>query len=119
MTPLRPTSDLGFRKIFGSMEHREVIAAFLKDMFGIIVDPKDIRIRNPYTFQSYAHPSKEKGSQLLSRERDITLTVIDAPNVTIELQLANHEAFLERVLLYLTDLYSSTYAGDMEPYPTP
>ena len=118
---VRPTEDLMFRKLFSSVEHRDIISGFLAEVLGLKVNPEDIVIKNPYSIKSYLEEKRKAEigvtGQLLTegavalREvvHDVTLSIIDTADVTIEMQLAEPNDFLKRMHYYLDDVYLSNY----------
>ncbi|MDR0591890.1 MAG: hypothetical protein LBG60_01260 [Bifidobacteriaceae bacterium] len=46
---LRPTGDLGFKKLLASEGHKAVTRGFVADFFGIEASLDEIRIQNPYS----------------------------------------------------------------------
>ena len=117
---IRPTGDLAFKKLFASEENREIIKHFLADILGIETTADQINIRNPYSIHSYlqqratlagaaANDHSEIAVRLRETQRDVTMTVIDVGDVTIEMQVLEPEHFIERAHYYLDDLYISNY----------
>jgi predicted transposase/invertase (TIGR01784 family) len=118
---VKPTEDLMFRKLFSSVEHRDIISGFLGDVLGLNVRPEDIVIKNPYSIKSYLEEKRKADAEVASRSgtgrivtlrevvHDVTLAIIDTADVTIEMQLAEPNDFLKRMHYYLDDVYLSNY----------
>lgn len=121
---VKPTEDLMFRKLFSSPENREVIAGFLNEVLRLKVEPEKIDIKNPYSIKSYIAEQKKQEQAVAAAEaagdiskvmelretiRDVTLSVINVGDVTIEMQLAKVEPLLKRLHYYIDDVYVSNY----------
>jgi len=115
-----PTMDLMFKKLFSCIEHKNVIQGFLNEVLGLDVDADDIVIKNPYSIKSFEEDVKrieeaegegdiEKVTKLRQTIRDVTLSVIDLADVTIEMQLAKPKDFLTRMHYYLDETYTGNY----------
>jgi len=104
-----PTSDLAFKKILASEDHKTVTQGFLKDFFGVDVPLDDIHIVNPYSIHAYEEDGKT-GRRKVFREtsRDVTIAVSLA-DVTVELQMHRTPAFIERSIYYATDMQNARY----------
>jgi len=107
-----PTSDLAFKKILASEDHKSVTRGFIKDFFGVDVELDDIRIVNPYSIKAYPKPGRGKrrgkGQMLRETRRDITIEATVA-DVTVEMQLYWDPAFVLRSLYYALDLFMRRY----------
>ena len=107
-TAVLPTSDLAFKKILASNDHKSVTQGFIKDFFGVHVEVDDIHIVNPYSIKSYPKPGKDKSQVLRETRRDVTIE-LNLADVTVELQLYRDPAFVQRSFYYLADLYTHRY----------
>jgi len=107
---IRPTSDLGFKKILASDDHKTITQGFIADVFGLQVSVNEIDIRNPYSIKAYEEHIKAEGVQqrLHQTLRDITISV-NAVDVTVELQICREISFVKRAYYYMADLYTSHY----------
>ena len=134
-----PTNDLASKKVLANPEHKEIIQGFIHDFLNLDISVDEIKIMNPYSVKAYRamltakqaaearvetpanefanEPAGESlsdlgsprfGVQLRKIVHDINI-VIDTADVTIEMQIANHDAFMKRVHLYLADVYASNY----------
>jgi len=104
-----PTSDLAFKKILASNDHKTVTQGFIKDFFGVLVEVDDIRIVNPYSIRAYREAVGD-GSRPVLREtlRDVTIE-LSLADVTVELQLRPQTTFLYRGFLYLAEVFLRGY----------
>lgn len=96
---INPTNDLGFKKIFGSVENTDILIDFLNAMIynGAAVI-EDLTILNPYQLP-YLPGSKES---IL----DIKAKLANGTKVLIEMQLANVTGFDLRVLYNTAKAYA-------------
>ena len=101
-----PTTDLMFKKILASNDHKTITQGFIADFFGVDVELNDIRIVNPYSISAYPHMGG--GRRLRETLRDVTLEVRNT-NVAVEMQLRAHETFPKRGLFYWADLFTGGY----------
>jgi len=104
-----PTSDLAFKKILASEDHKTVTQGFIKDFFDVHVEVDDIRIVNPYSIHAYQEAA-ENGTYQVLREtlRDTTFD-LSLADMTVEMQLTNQDVFLYRGFLYMGDLFRQGY----------
>ena len=108
---LNPTSDLGFKKILASEDHKTITKGFIADLFGLEASLDDIHIVNPYSIDVYDEQAKAGGEveqRLRQTLRDVTVSV-DTVDVTVELQIRVEASFIKRAWYYHTDLYTSHY----------
>ena len=110
---LRPTSDLGFKKILASEDHKTITQGFIKDFFGLNVELDDIHIINPYSIHKFE--DGESTQKLRQTLRDITIQV-DSADLTVEMQVRREGHFIQRALYYLDDLYVSHYNQHQHRY---
>jgi predicted transposase/invertase (TIGR01784 family) len=100
---MSPKNDFAFRLLFGDEKNKEITIAFLRAMLHIPV--KDIKIKDPYLLKQMA--GDKTGIP------DIRIVLDSGVQVDVEIQLTDHPAIRERVLFYLSRLYSSQIsAGD-------
>jgi len=114
-----PTYDLAFKKILANPEHPEIIQGFIRDFLDREVAVDDIRILNPYSIDDYVSPQEisnvnpdtesPDGEGLLELIHDVTITVIETLDLTIEMQLAKHPDLMKRSHMYLADVYRKNY----------
>jgi len=102
-----PTTDLGFKKILASTDHKTITQGFIADFFGLDVDVDDIRIVNPYSIQPAAGGLVGQ-RKLAETFRDITVEIANA-DLCLEMQVVRDASFVKRALYYLDDLYTSRY----------
>ena len=113
---LRPTSDLGFKKILASEDHKTITQGFIKDFFGLQVDLDDIHIINPYSIHAIEESTDGEAAQKLRQTlRDITIQV-DSTDLAVEMQVRREGHFIQRALYYLDDLYVSHYNQHQHRY---
>ena len=109
---VRPTSDLAFKKLLGSENHKRVTAGFIHDFFGLDVEPGEIRFADPYSIEAFTPPDGlddvDRWRWLREIRRDVTID-LDTVDVTIEMQVWHHRSFVRRALLYATELYGRRY----------
>jgi len=108
--PYLPTNDLLFGKLFGRKSNLEIIQGFLHDFFNLVVPTTAIHIVNPYSIDNYDKPHITAGKGLQETRRDITMTIINLGDITIEMQIANRRGFIQRAVFYNIDLFHSNYA---------
>jgi len=109
-----PTTDLGFKKILASNEHKTITQGFIADFFGLHVKLDDIHIVNPYSIKTYPDPTQDDPAQILRHtSRDVTVEV-DLVDMTVELQMRHQPTFVQRAYYYLADLYTSGYNRDLD-----
>jgi len=104
-----PTTDLGFKKILASNEHKTITQGFIADFFGLHVKLDDIHIVNPYSIQPMTASGTDAPQKKLRETlRDITVEIAGA-DVTIEMQMLREPNYTKRALYYLAELYTSNY----------
>jgi predicted transposase/invertase (TIGR01784 family) len=94
---MSPKNDFAFRLLFGDEKNKEITIAFLRAMLKIPVE--DIKIKDPYLLKQIA---KDK-----TGISDIRIVLDSGVQVDVEIQISDHPAIKERVLFYLSRLYSS------------
>jgi len=113
---LRPTSDLGFKKILASEDHKTITQGFIKDFFGLQVGLDDIHIVNPYSIHTIEQIEDGVATQKLQQTlRDITIQV-DTADLAVEMQVRKEGHFIRRAMYYLDDLYVSHYNHQQHRY---
>src|SRR5690606_15637088 len=87
-----PLTDFGFKRIFGSEQHKDLLIAFLNELFN---GRKEIRglVYNP---QEYNGPAKHYRRTIF----DITCTGADGETFIIEIQRAPQKHFADRAVFY-------------------
>jgi len=102
----------------GSPESKPLLAGLLKDFYDTAVKPDDILIVNPYSIKQFIDEGRESldsegklrtGSQFLETKRDITCTIVNTADFTVEMQVARDSRYLKRILYYWADLYMNNY----------
>jgi len=115
MGTIKPTGDLGFKKILASHNHQRVTQGFIADFFGLKVRLADIHIADPYSIKSYQERlgADEAGIQQRLHEtiRDVTVAVKNV-DITVEMQIRTERHFVARAYYYLADRYTSHYRED-------
>ena len=114
-----PTNDYAFKALFADSRHLEITAGFLKDFFGIVVPPAEIRFLRDSSVASLAYhddATDEELQQLVETIRDITIG-IDLADLTVELQVVPQERFIWRAVHYLTNAYNTRYDATKGPMP--
>jgi len=118
-----PTTDLAFRKLLGSNESKPLLAGLLKEFYNTSVRPEEISIINPYSIKQFANDTEDATettrqplvqSQFVETKRDITCTIINTADFTIEMQVAHDRTFIKRILYYWADLYMHNYSKNNE-----
>jgi len=104
-----PTSDLAFKKILASNDHKTVTQGFIKDFFGVHVEVDDIHIVNPYSIHAYREAA-ENGTYPVLREtlRDTTFA-LSVADMTVEMQLRPQSTFLYRGFFYMGEVFRQGY----------
>ncbi|BDR55825.1 Rpn family recombination-promoting nuclease/putative transposase [Xylocopilactobacillus apis] len=97
-----PSSDLQFKKLFGSPENEWILVAFINDLLDL--DVESAKVGNPYNIRSF-----HKNSGLQVTEVDVIARLADGTLVTIEMQIAHKAFFIERLMHYLAEKYSSNF----------
>ena len=122
-----PTNDLAFRKLFSDERHKDVLAGFIRDVFGLKVEPVDLQITDPYSIEmlpSTLFPLRgKKREELRQRLRDVTVLVNlarhhrgdDDPNsghglsfgpvITLEMQVQPQRPYVARALNYASGVF--------------
>ncbi|MCL2491093.1 MAG: Rpn family recombination-promoting nuclease/putative transposase [Propionibacteriaceae bacterium] len=101
---LRPTSDLGFKKILASEEHKTITQGFIKDFFGLDVELDDIHVVNPYSIPAFEADAPVLGLQ--KTLRDITIQVVNADSAVV-IQVHKEVHSVKRAVYHLSNLYVS------------
>ncbi|MCC3510071.1 MAG: Rpn family recombination-promoting nuclease/putative transposase, partial [Microcoleus sp. PH2017_17_BER_D_A] len=96
MNFINPKTDFGFKKIFASPQHKEVLISFLNAMlYNAEIDP-------------YAAPAI---TGLKDTYLDVKAKITGDTTVIIEMQVINVEAFTKRVIYNA----AKTYATQLKP----
>ena len=100
MTFLNPKTDFAFKKIFGSIQSKEILISFLNAMLyqdqAII---EDLEIINPYQPAQIA--------TLKDTFFDVKAKLKNGTSVLVEMQVLNIKAFSQRILFNATKAYST------------
>ncbi|MDR2637943.1 MAG: Rpn family recombination-promoting nuclease/putative transposase [Zoogloeaceae bacterium] len=97
---LPPKSDEVFKMLFGNEQNKEILAGFLKAVLPLPDDDyEEIEILNPFL------PGEALNDKI--GILDLKLRLKSGRLIDVEIQVANHAAFRERVLYYLTRLFTS------------
>ncbi|BDR59672.1 Rpn family recombination-promoting nuclease/putative transposase [Xylocopilactobacillus apicola] len=106
-------NDLIFKKIFGRKENFWILQAFIYDLCGILI--KDISYLDPTKIFSMRHSGQKNKltdaqiSTLRTRIVDILAEIDGQTMLTLEMQVRKTEYFLERIVLYIADVYGYNY----------
>ncbi|MGK7890242.1 MAG: Rpn family recombination-promoting nuclease/putative transposase [Leptolyngbyaceae cyanobacterium] len=99
MVFINPKTDFAFKKIFGSVEHKDILISFLNGMLYDGTDTvQDLTILNPYQSPRIRGV---KDSYL-----DVKAQLQDSTTVIIEMQVLNLEGFEKRILYNAAKSYS-------------
>jgi len=92
-------TDYAFKKVFGSVENKDILIEFLNSILDINYKIKDLTIVDPYNIPML------KGMK--DTFVDVKAILEDNSKVIIEMQVLNHEAFEKRVLYNMAKNYST------------
>ncbi|MDR0990894.1 MAG: hypothetical protein LBL92_06015 [Propionibacteriaceae bacterium] len=115
---LHPTQDLLFKKMLASPGHLSVTQGFIRDFFDLEVPLENIHLTHGYSIGHYTKILRDhlddlhEVRRLFHVERDITIQV-QVADLTIELQIQPHMAFLKRLLYYGFRRYTENYRPDI------
>ena len=101
MEKILPTNDLLFKKTFTSTGHEHILLGFIQDILG--ENFKNVSTRETYDIR------KLDINKLGRTEVDILAQNTEGELVTIEMQVSNHDYFIERTLYYLFRAYGKQY----------
>ena len=101
MEKILPTNDLLFKKTFTSTGHEHILLGFIQDILG--ENFKNVSTRETYDIR------KIDINKLGRTEVDILAQNTEGELVTIEMQVSNHDYFIERTLYYLFRAYGKQY----------
>jgi predicted transposase/invertase (TIGR01784 family) len=105
---ISPTSDLAFKKTFGSVEHTDIISGLINDFFDIIAE--DITIANPYSIDICNEFKDGEDINVLRQTfRDIAVSFKTAEFVS-ELQIKKTKFFDERSIYYPFKRFCDNYS---------
>lgn len=96
---LNPRIDFAFKKLFGSVENKDILISFINAVVEQQCRIKDVTLLNPYNHKEY--PS-DKLSIL-----DIKATDEEGRQYNIEMQLNDQVCYNQRALYYWSKLYAS------------
>jgi predicted transposase/invertase (TIGR01784 family) len=92
-------TDYAFKKVFGSVENKDILIEFLNAVLDLNYKIKDLTIVDPYNIPML------KGMK--DTFVDVKAILEDDSKVIIEMQVLNHEAFEKRVLYNMAKNYST------------
>lgn len=101
MEKILPTNDLLFKKTFTSTGHEHILLGFVQDVLGESFT--NVSTRETYDIR------KLDINKLGRTEVDILAQNTEGELVTIEMQVSNHDYFIERTLYYLFRAYGKQY----------
>src|SRR5690606_12984962 len=87
-----PTTDYGFKRIFGSEVNKDLLIAFLNDLFRGRKKIKDL----VYNKNEHVGATEETGAVIF----DLTCTADDGGKFIIEVQRSRHKNLKRRMLYY-------------------
>ncbi|MEG4119747.1 Rpn family recombination-promoting nuclease/putative transposase [Microcoleus sp. N9_B4] len=104
MNFINPKTDFGFKKIFASPQHKEVLISFLNAMlYNAEPTIQDLEIIDPYAAPTI--------TGLKDTYLDVKAKITGNKTVIIEMQVINVEAFTKRVIYNA----AKTYATQLKP----
>jgi len=108
-----PTNDYAFKCVFGNPQHLDITAGFIRDFFGIDVEPAEVRLLSSASIGQTdpANLDAEGRRRLYHTMRDITLEIIPA-KITIEMQVYSERSFIKRSFYYASKLFADGYGSD-------
>ncbi len=106
-----PTSDIAFKKVFGSDQHTAILISFLNAVLDLQGDKAiaELTILNPY--------QAPKISLLKETNLDVRATTNGGVTFIVEMQVEKQDYFAKRALYYTAKAYVSQIAK-AEQYPT-
>jgi len=96
-------TDYAFKKVFGSVENKDILIEFLNSILDLNYKIKDLTITDPYNIPML------KGMK--NTFVDVKALLEDDSKVIIEMQVLNHESFEKRVLYNMAKNYSIQLDG--------
>jgi len=106
---IKPTGDLAFKKVFGTIGNEDIIEGLIEDFFDI--KPKEIVIKNPYDIKAYSKLDVKTGEEyviLRQTLKDVGAT-FSAGDFTAEMQIQSTDTFGKRMLYYPFSLFCSNH----------
>lgn len=101
------TNDLVFKKVFTSEENRHL----LKKLIETILEIKFESVTSQETYHIDTYQRYHDQDELMRTEVDILATTSTGEKITIELQVQNHQFFVERTVYYAIEAYRSNYGN--------
>jgi len=92
-------TDYAFKKVFGSIENKDILIEFLNSILDLKYPIKDLTIVDPYNIPML------KGMK--DTYVDVKAILEDNSKVIIEMQVLNHEGFEKRILYNIAKNYSA------------
>ena len=92
-------TDYAFKKVFGSIQNKDILIEFLNSILDLNYKIKDLTIVDPYNIPML------KGMK--DTFVDVKAILEDNSKVIIEMQVLNHECFEKRVLYNIAKNYSA------------
>ena len=105
MTNINPRVDLAFKKIFGSVENKDLLISFINSVVSKEDQVADVELLNPYNPQNFA---LDKLSIL-----DIKAKDCHGKYYNIEIQISNEADYDKRALYYWAKLYAEQLQSGM------
>lgn len=101
---LLPINDLLFKKVFTTPGNEYVLKGFVQAVLGL--EFEHLETKETYNIKRI-NPEK-----ITRTEVDILAQTLSGEYITIEMQVRNHAAFIERTLYYLFQKYNDQYQVD-------
>jgi predicted transposase/invertase (TIGR01784 family) len=108
MKKINPTSDLAFKKAFGSSENVHILKGLISDIY--LFEPEELVIQNPYDIKAYTEMVEKQQFNLLKQIIADVSASMRTGNYTSEMQVLKKKYFDERALYYPFSKYCSGYA---------
>jgi predicted transposase/invertase (TIGR01784 family) len=111
---IQPTSDLGFKKIIGTSENKDVLQGIINDFFDLLIPIDGINITVPYDIRAYDEYLKlmsnggEVGEMLRETVEDVVADIKTA-DFGAEVQVKKDTYYSKRSLYYACVRFCSNY----------
>ena len=107
MCRINPRVDFAFRKLFGSVENKDILISFINSVVSEQDQVESLELLNPYNFKNF---KRDKSSVL-----DVKAKGIDGKLFNVEMQIIDQHNYDKRSLYYWARLYSGQI-GSGEKY---
>jgi hypothetical protein len=112
MRDIKPTNDLLFKKMLGSVENKDILQGCIKDFLDIYVPLEDIEITSPYSIETYVESSKApddgEGNVMRRFESDVRASLTFADFLS-DVQVSRDKYFTPRTLQYAFQRFCDNY----------